>query len=328
MTLRRVGQQFTEGTIAFGEASSCFGVRTPWLPGLLLFTATLQAAVPLDPHSQATLTLPDLSPGTPAAGKRVAVTAPEYQGTRVFHTLYLPPDWTPSAPPTPVIFEYTGNHFPPSGSTGKVEDAGLGFGLSGGRYLWVSLPYIAPNRQENEVTWWGDIGATVQYAKTNVPRIIDQFKADQQQVFLCGFSRGAIGVNFLGLRDDDIAKLWTAFIAHDHFDGVKSWPNTRWGGSLDSYRAAALERLRRIKGRPYLVSQNGSTDDTLGYLRQTLGDLSAFTFNTIHVAEILGPFPNSLAKSAHTDRWLFLPSASRKRTWQWMNQTIRSQSAR
>ena len=62
--------------------------------------------------------------------------------------------------------------------------------------------------------------------------IIAEFNADPNAVFLCGFSRGAIGVNYLGLRDDEVAKLWTAFITHDHFDGVRQWTTSGWGGPL------------------------------------------------------------------------------------------------
>jgi len=187
--------------------------------------------------------IPEISQGTPAAGKRVKVTAPEYAGTEVYHTLYLPAEWTADWKETPkrlpIIFEYTGNHAPKLGSTGQVKDAGLGFGLSGGKYIWVSLPYIREDGKANQVTWWGDVEKTVGYAKTNVPRIIEEFGGDPEAVFLCGFSRGAIGVNFLGLHDDEIAGLWTAFITHDHFDGVRQWTKSGWGGPLEKYRREA-----------------------------------------------------------------------------------------
>lgn len=282
----------------------------------------------LDADSREILRLPELAQGKPAAGKRVALTPPEYRGTAVLHTLYLPRDWKPAGPRLPIIFEYTGNYFPRSGSTGEVEDAGLGYGLSGGRYIWVSLPYISKDHRDNERTWWGDTMATVDYAKKNVPRIIREFNADPDAVFLCGFSRGAIGVNYLGLQDDEVAGLWTAFISHDHFDGIKRWGNTTWGSPLSKYRAESLQRLKRVDGRPYLVSQNGSKYGTKEYLQEVLPDISNFTFSQVNTAEALGRFPNEFAKAAHNDTWAYKPSRYRVRTWEWMNDVVEMISSR
>ena len=39
------------------------------------------------------MTVPELSNGPPAAGKRVKQTNPGYEGWDLFHTLYLPTDW-------------------------------------------------------------------------------------------------------------------------------------------------------------------------------------------------------------------------------------------
>ena len=284
-----------------------------------LSTQAVAFEVVLDPASSAILRVPTLSQGTPAAGKRVVVTPAEYAGTQVFHTLYLPPDWKAHGSKLPIIFEYTGNYFPQSGSTGEPEDAGLGYGLSGGRYIWVSLPYISKDHQDNEVTWWGDVTATVEYAKRHVPRIIQQYNADPNRVFLCGFSRGAIGVNYIGLHDDQIAKLWSAFVTHDHFDGVKEWKRTGWGSPLEKYRERALARLQRVGDRPYLVSQNGSATESADYIRSALPDVSNFRFNDVRTDQALGNFPNEFAKAGHTDRWLSMPSPYRARTWMWIN---------
>jgi hypothetical protein len=285
-------------------------------------------AVQLDINSQEILRLPKLSKGQPAAGKRVAVTPREYQGTQVVHTVYLPKSWTPDGPKLPIIFEYTGNYFPRSGSTGEVEDAGLGYGLSGGKYVWVSLPYISEDHKDNERTWWGDAAATVAYAKQNVPRIIREFDADPNAVFLCGFSRGAIGVNYLGLHDDEVAKLWTAFIPHDHFDGIQAWGRTTWGSPLAKYRAESLTRLKRVNGRPYLVSQNGSNYGTHEYLETVLPDISNFTFSYVITTEALGKFPNKFAKTSHNDNWTYQPSKYRQLTWQWMNRVVSDSSSK
>ena len=281
-------------------------------------------AVVLDEESDQVLECPPLENGTPKAGKRVKVTAPEFTGTEVFHTLYLPTRWTPDGPRLPIIFEYTGNYFPRSGSTGRVEDARLGFGLSGGRFLWVSLPYVNGNLRENQVTWWGNVEATVQYAKTNVPRIVAKYNADPSAVFLCGFSRGAIGVNFLGLHDDVVASLWTGFITHDHFDGVRAWGRTDWGDPLSKYREEAGRRLRRIKGRPYLVCQSGKEYGTKAYLESELVTIPNFRFLNFDTESIQGSFPNTYAKSAHNDTWAYLPSSVRGETWRWMNEVLAS----
>ena len=286
-----------------------------------------EPAFRLNPDSLEVLSIPELSTGRPAAGKRVMVTAPEYSGTRVYHTLYLPEDWKKDGEALPILFEYTGNYFPKSGSTGEVKDAGLGYGLSGGKYIWVSLPYIHENHQENQVTWWGDDNATVAYAKLNVPRIIKAFNANPNAVFLCGFSRGAIGVNYLGLHDDEIAKLWTGFITHDHFDGIKEWANTEWGSPFGRYQADATVRLKRVAGRPYLVCQNGDKYGTEAFVRERLASMDNFTFIDVRTVEIFGSFPHPLAKSAHSDRWALLPSLYRNQAWQWLNQTVANSRA-
>lgn len=289
--------------------------------GLIMIVGLIArgSAAELGVDSEVELAIPVLSEGTPAAGKRVRVTSPEYVGSEVYHTIYLPANWQKDGKRLPIIFEYTGNFFPQSGSTGEVKDAGLGYGLSGGRYIWVSLPYIRTDGKGNEVTWWGDEDKTIQYAKTNVPRIIKGYGGDPSAVFLCGFSRGAIGVNYLGLHDDEISSLWTTFITHDHFDGVRAWGKSEWGSPLDKYRAEAAERLKRVAGRPYLVIQNGKGYGTEEFVRSVLPAMDNFTFIYVDTRAIFGSFPNEMAKSGHTDRWLLLPSEYRAAAWQWMN---------
>jgi len=284
------------------------------------------AALLLDPHSSAELRLPPVTSGAAAAGKRVRATAPEYAGTSVYHTIFLPiswrPDWRRTGTRWPIIFEYTGNWFPKAGSTGAVKDAALGYGLSGGKYIWVVLPYIRTGGRANERTWWGDVDRTVAYAKTNVPRIIEQFGGNRKTVFLCGFSRGAIGVNFIGLHDNEIAKMWTAFITHDHFDGVKQWRGTDWGSPLAQYRQHAAERLRRVGKRPYLICQNGTGYGTDAFVRSVLPNADNFTYIDVSTKDIFGSFPNDLAVAAHNDRWLLKPSKYRTRVWKWMNDVV------
>ena len=287
----------------------------------------LPAAPPAALSASAELRLPAISSGAPAAGKKVVITSPEFAGTDVHHMLYLPPDWQPDWKARglswPVVVEYTGNKYLAAGSTGRVEDAGLGFGISGGRFIWVVLPYVSQDHQRNEVTWWGDEKATAAYAKTNVPRICAEFGGDPRSVFISGFSRGAIGVNYIGLYDDDIAKLWCGFISHDHYDGVLEWKGTTWGSPLDAYREGAEKRIERLKGRPVLVCQAGGTGEIEEYLKGRLA-LGNFTFLNVHVGSIFPSFPNDLAVHPHTDRWLLKESPDRQRVWAWVDGVLRS----
>lgn len=277
------------------------------------------------PDSADILQMPSVESDGPRAGARVRVTPPEYAGTEVFHTLYLPESWSVDGSRLPIVFEYTGNQFPQSGSTGKVEHAALGFGLSGGKCIWVTLPFVDTQSNDNAVRWWGDEGATIAYAKKNVPRIVEQYHADPQAVFLCGFSRGAIAVNYIGMHDDEIAGLWSAFITHDHFDGLRHWPGTRWGSPLEAYQLAAKQRLKRVEGRPYLVIENGSVEPHRNFVAESGAKADNIAFLSIDTRKILGPFPNPIAKSAHTDRWLLRPSDYRRDVWKWFNGVLSSQ---
>ncbi len=258
-------------------------------------------------NENADLVTPEMTEHTPAAGRRVRQTAPEYRGTDVYHALYLPVDWKPGGR-YPVVVEYTGNKFPQSGSTGEVKDANLGYGLTGGKgFIWVSMPYIEKGGQKNALRWWGDKQATIDYCKTNLPRICEQFGGDQNRVFICGFSRGAIAVSYIGLADDEIASFWKGFIAHDHFDGHRKW------GYADSDRQSALKRLARLNGRPVLVC--GSANDFL----KEHQNLAKFTFLPVPVSEIF-QIPEGKVIHPHTDLWMHRKSQCRDQARQWLNQ--------
>lgn len=271
----------------------------------------------------ADMPLPAFTEGKPTAGRRAVVTAPEYAGTRVRHVIALPDDWTPDwkarGRSWPVIVEYTGNYFPTSGSTGEVEGAGLGYGLMRGRTIWVVLPYVAKDGRNNERTWWGDVDATVRYAKTNVPRICGEFGGDPSKVALCGFSRGAIGVSFLGLHDDEIAGLWRAFWTHDHFDGVREWKGQEWGSPLARYREEAVARLRRLKGRPLLITGGGAET------RRLLEPIApqGVTHLDVDMKALYGTFPNEAVPHPHTDRWPLRESEARRKAELWLESALR-----
>ena len=252
------------------------------------------------------LVTPEMTTEEPAAGRRVRQVCTEYEGTEVYHALYLPVKWKPGGTYS-VIVEYTGNKFAECGSTGEVKDANLGYGLTGGEgFIWVSMPYIEKGGQRNAVRWWGDKLATVDYCKTNLPRICEQFGGDPASIFICGFSRGAIGASYIGLADDEIALFWKGMITHDHFDGDRAW------GYPESDRESALGRLSRLKGRPVLACGVGT-----GFLRDH-PELAEVTFLRPPVAEIF-TIPDGKVIHPHTDLWMHRESEYREQARQWLN---------
>lgn len=242
--------------------------------------------------------------GQPASGKRVSQTTEGWMGTSVHHAIYLPTDWKAGGI-FPVLVEYPGNgHYKNKlgdVSTGKVEDARLGYGISGGKgFIWVVMPFVEvrDGQKENATLWWGDVEETKQYCIATVRDVCAKYGGDEKRVVLSGFSRGAIACNFIGLHDDEIARLWRAFICHSHYDGVnEKWP---YAGAD---RASALVRLKRLNGRPQFISHEGSTATTEEYLKQS-GIEGRWTFEPI-------PFRN------HSDQWTLrdLPSRTELREW-------------
>lgn len=257
------------------------------------------------------LVTPQMTDELPAPGKRVRQVAPEYQGTRVYHSLYLPTDWV-RGKKFPVLVEYTGNQFPAGKGSGEVKDANLGYGLSGGAgFIWISMPYVQKGKKENAVKWWGDLVATIDYCKVNLPRICKEFGGDTENLIICGFSRGAIACCYVGLADDEIASFWKGMITHDHFDGHKKW------GYPESDRISALKRLARLKERPVLVCGNGND-----YLKEHL-NLGKFTFLPVPVNTIF-EIPEGPVIHPHTDLWAHRDSATRKTARSWLQKQIRS----
>ncbi len=279
-----------------------------FLIGSVLVSAADAEKTPFD------LTSPIMTSGEPGPGKRVRQVAPEYEGTDVHHSLYLPVDWEAGGK-YPVIVEYTGNYWPSSNSTGKVEDANLGYGMSGGRgFIWVAMPYVEKGRNENAVTWWGDAQATVDYCKVNLPRICEEFGGDRDNVFVCGFSRGAIGASYIGLADDEIASLWKGVFTHDHFDGAKTWDYPK------SDRASAIRRLARLKGRPVLVCSTNASKLRDEYLIEHL-ELARFTFLDVPTNRIFD-LPEGPVIHPHTDLWMHKESEYRKQARSWIENAL------
>jgi hypothetical protein len=264
------------------------------------------------------LVTPVMTNEKPTAGKRVRQIAPEYKGTDVYHSLYLPVGWKQDGK-FPVIVEYTGNKFPPGRGSGEVKDANLGYGMSGSKgFIWVCMPYVEKELKKNAVTWWGDKQATIDYCKVNLPRICKQFGGDPDNVFICGFSRGAIGASYIGLADDEIASLWKGMFTHDHFDGqLEHW------GYPESDRVSALKRLARLKGRPVLVCGQRAGNLRDDYLKNHMG-LARFTFLDVPTNKIFN-IPEGKVYHSHTDMWMHRESEYRQQARAWLQNVLKEE---
>ncbi len=252
---------------------------------------------------RADLEVPLTESGEARAGRRVRQTVSRWERTEVHHALYLPTDWQRGRR-YPVIVEYAGNgHYRNrfgDRSDGIVEGSNLGYGLSGGHgFLWLCLPFVNPGEKRNEIVWWGDAAATVEYCEDAVRLVCERWGGDRDRLVLAGFSRGAIACNYIGLREDRIAELWRAFLPYSHYDGVRTtWPYS------DCDRTSALERLRRLRGRPQFLVQENSIEETRAYLMAT-GVVAPFTFRTL-------PFRN------HNDAWALRDIPVRREAREWL----------
>jgi hypothetical protein len=256
------------------------------------------------------LVTPKMIVSEAAPGKGVKQTVSTYLATEVYHALYLPTDWK-AGEKYPVICEYAGNGVYTNKfgdySAGTVEGSNLGYGISGGKgFIWVCLPYVGhkDGKLTNIPQWWGEVAETKKYCLQAVQEVCAKYGGDTNKVFLAGFSRGAIACNYIGLHDDEIAKLWCGFIAHSHYDGVRKW------SYADSDREAALVRLKRLNGRPQFISQEGGgTAVTKRYLEET-GVTGAFTFMDF-------PYRN------HTDEWVLRPIKEREQLRKWVAEVLK-----
>jgi len=246
------------------------------------------------------LTVPAVTDAAPSPGTRVRQFNKDYIGSKVYHTLYLPTDWAADRK-YPVIVEYAGNKW--RTSLGTVEGSSLGYGVTGGKgVIWICMPYVNQQEMRNQETWWGDVDATVAYCKHTVKRICNEYGGDTDNVFIAGFSRGAIACNFIGLHDDEIASLWRGFICHSHYDGVRQW------GYANSDRPAAAKRLARLGNRPQFISQENSTETTQTYLKEAF-PTGNFTF-----------IP--LKGVPHTDTWVLEDRPDRAALRKWFNHSL------
>jgi len=264
------------------------------------------------------LAVPALSEGEPSGGKRVRQRLPGWPSSEAYHVIYLPTDWAPGKT-YPLLVEYMGN----GGYTnaygdrteGWPEESKMGYGITGGTgFIWLCLPFLDGEGKAPVRNWWGskpDLNAapTVAYAKKAVPWICRQYGGDSSRVVLAGFSRGAIACNFIGLYDDEIARLWRAFIPYSHYDGVRSWDYT------ESTGPTVLARLRRLGPRPQFICHEVDEkemylDRAKSYLEQT-GVAGDFTFQSTG-------FRN------HNDAWLLRPGPARKNLRDWVQKVLAS----
>ncbi len=256
---------------------------------------------------KADLIVPQMEHSVPQAGKRVKATLKNYANTGFYHTLYLPIDWDQNKK-YPVIVEYAGNGYYKNDdgdiSTGKVENSCLGYGLSAGKgAIWLCLPYLNTDTQQNEINWWGDIYATVEYCKKAVAFICSAYGGDESALFIAGFSRGAIACNYIGLHDDHIASLWRGFIAHSHYDGVVTqWPYE------NSDRNSAQKRLQRLENKAQFISHEVSTSETEKYLEHAAPN-GNFTFQPIRYRN-------------HSDTWVLKDIPERMALRSWFSNTL------
>ena len=285
------------------------------LLGLVAALPLARAEAPDIRSVEPDLTIPKLETGQPDAGKRVKQTIPGYEQTRVYHVTYLPTDWV-KGKRYPVLIEYAGNnHRGAYGdiSTGRPEGSNMGYGISGGRgFIWVCLPYLNAAGDDIALTWWGDsknrtARPTLDYCHKTVPWICEKYGGDTDRVVLCGFSRGAIACNYLGLHDNETAKLWRAFIPYSHYDGIATWPYPA------SDRDSALTRLKRLAKRPQFICHEVTGS------RLTLAATKKWIETTSIKANLTFAdtgIPN------HNDAWLLRTSPAREHLRAWLKRVL------
>jgi len=249
----------------------------------------------------ADIEIPVISDGPPAPGKRVKLGA---------NFLYLPSDWTKENK-MPVLVELPGNAWKsPHGdvSSGLPEDCRLGYGLTEGRgAIWLSVPFLNAKGDKIASTWWGNAPdfepqATIKALRDAVGLVCAEYGGDESKVVLCGFSRGAIACNYIGLYDDETAKLWRAFVVCSHYDGTRRWVPR-------SERDDVLKRLSRLGKRPQLIlGEAENVPKTEAYL-ESLHLKGQFTF-------LKTGFRN------HTDAWVLRPSVARDQARDWLKTNL------
>ena len=265
---------------------------------------------------EADLSVPTMVDLEPAAGLRIRRSMEGWNHEKVYHSLYLPKDWA-SGEKLPIIVEYTGNggYRDALGDicSGRPEDSCLGYGMSTGvGYIWICLPFLNAAGSEITEKWWGDAPQydpkpTLNYLHAAIADTCMQFGGDSSRIFLCGFSRGSIACNFLGLHDEKTAKLWRAFVAYSHYDGVRNWPYP------NSDADSAVLRLERLNSRPqFICGEKDQIEETRRYL--DLGQKASSANLTFA----------STGFQNHNDAWILRPSKTRQQLRNWLQSVVRN----
>jgi lysophospholipase L1-like esterase len=240
--------------------------------------------------------------GNPTPGQLVKQYGEETVSQNIYHALYLPKNYTPGKL-YPVIVEYPCNEW--YGLTGKVEDANMGYYLSGGQdYIWVIMPVIDSASLNNLNTGWGSNSNTIKYLKTNLRKVLETYGGDPSKVILTGFSRGAVNCNFMGTNNDDVADIWLGFLPFAHMDGGLIPDHTDTNG---------MTRVGRTYGRSTFVAYGekddaGSKNSLVGY-----NNLMNWGYPTEKCA---------IPDMTHTDLWVKFDNPSRQKARKWLQDTI------
>lgn len=286
-----------------------------YVVGVLFFAWTLDTAIAEYPDIatvEPDLVVPECLEEEPNPGKRVFCRLPNSRSPNVYHCLYLPIDWKPEIS-YPILVEWGGNRYRSltnDESTGKPEDTCLGYGLSVGKgCIWLSVPFLSSQGNEIATTWWGeppeyDSEATRAYCKQALDDACQRFGGDQKRAILCGFSRGAIACNYLGLDNDEFAGIWRAMFVYSHYDGIRKWsfPN--------STGQAAIDRLQRLRVREQFVC-----DENVIQLQQIKSHVKQH-LPTANITYQHTGFRN------HSDEWILRPSEARTKARHWLLENI------
>jgi len=195
------------------------------------------------------LEVPDLTEEQPEAGKRVKYQPACMRETKKYIGLYLPTDWKPQHQ-YPVIVEFPGNIYytPTCYSSGRPEACTIGYGISKGKgAIWISMPFVDKQSDNIIEDGFGNPDYTAQITLETVKEIVEKYGGDKNNLFIAGFSRGAIACGYIGLRNQKIASLWKGIIACQHYDG-DGWH----GANLEG----AKKRIKFFKGSYFLVDNN------------------------------------------------------------------------
>ncbi len=301
-------------TIAAGGSTTFAVTFSPQAAGLRAATLTIGSNAPNAPSfafaiNGTALAVPPVLNAAPAPGTRVKMVIPQYAGTNVYNTLYLPTDWKPGGS-YPVIVEFAPNDYPAVGVNGTVDDTELGYYESGGKgFIWVTMPCInyTTNPASNAAMWWGNgnevdpkgVQLTAQYCETALIQVLKNYGGNPAEVFITGFSRGAIATSEIGLATQQMADIWAGFIP-------------------DSWEDSSTADLARTAGRPTFLVAGGNGDS--GYPTSAAADQYLLSQGFPTQFDVI---PNI----GHTDTWIQngssnadLPVQTQLR--QWMAQVI------